>query len=384
MDPGFARDAREIVDEALGGLSKAPAARGRPQYFFVVSRRTKFMVNVTLSAAPSLNLDDIFLAIYDFLDSQTVLEDGNIYLSKLQADSVLLEPLGGAVFAEAFAGDVDRSRYKEFHRAVRHFQKCHPALSSWDGAADGLPTGFRDDLKAFFQPGAAAAPAAPERPAPARESARPKGPEPDIQDCERKMREWYKSGLKIDRLKDALHKDWATIVRTFDSYERNVARLNGLRARLGELRGMGFDEELDRLGQLLNDPGNVREMERQFSEQARRIKDRYTIKLPVTDRRQLAEAVRSLPLGIPSSLWGIPLETLLGEFLSAERGVGPEGSVVVFLRGQWYLSDPASPGFLGPFEGLVRTQKEMLPPGVKLDRLDELIATPADDGEEDG
>jgi hypothetical protein len=94
----------------------------------------------------------------------------------------------------------------------------------------------------------------------------------------------------------------------------------------------------------------------------------------VTDPDQIAEAVKSLPLGIPSSLWGIPLDTLVDEFLSAEKGAAPDGSAVVSLRGAWYIADPASPEFMCPFSGQVRVQKELFPPGTGADRLEDIIA----------
>jgi len=376
MDPGFARDANQIVQDAIGDLSRPPAPAGEPQHFFVVSRRTKFIVNVDLARSPRVDLEDIFLALCDFLDAQAELEDGNIYLSKLGENSILLEPFGDTVFAEAFSGNADRSRYKDFHRVVRRVQKNHPGLSAWDGKADTLPRGFSEKLKAnLVQPPLEPARPHHEHPRPAgpARSVEARRPEPDIQDCERKMRDWYKKGFKIDKLKEALHQDWATLVLAFEVFERDVARLDELRAQLEEMRGLGFDDDVRRIAATLNDPGNVGPAGSQMASLARRVKDKYTIKLPVTDRRQLAEAIRNLPFGIPSSLWGMPLDTLIDKYLAAERGVTPDGSVVVWLRGGWYITDTASADFLGAFSGQVRAQKELWPPDRRIDRIEALI-----------
>jgi len=135
------------------------------------------------------------------------------------------------------------------------------------------------------------------------------------------------------------------------------------------MKGLGFDQDARRLAALLNDPGKVPELEAELEGLKKRIREKYAINLPVSDRVRLSEAVKGLPLGIPSSLWGIPLDTLIGEFLSAERGVVPDGSVVVLLRGMWYHADPASPDFLSQFSGLVRTRREMFPEAARVDQL---------------
>jgi hypothetical protein len=398
MGRDIVRETKDIVDDAIDGLSRGreAGAPGSPQYFFAASSVSRLIINIELAGKPAADLDDILAAIYDFLEARTALEDGNIYLTRLAGDSILIEPSGRTVYAEAFLGDVDRSHYKEFHKAVRSVKEAFPAMSSWDGTPAGLPGDFRSGLRACVQgPGAAGGAQGGKGPVP--ESAAAQGavpavhhhgdgglsvgrgpggpgpsatkPEPDIQDCERKMREWYKMGLRIDRLKDSLHEDWATIVRTFERYELDVARLLELRTRLDAMKGLGFDQDARRLAALLNDPGKVPELEAELEGLKKRIREKYAINLPVSDRVRLSEAVKGLPLGIPSSLWGIPLDTLIGEFLSAERGVVPDGSVVVLLRGMWYHADPASPDFLSQFSGLVRTRREMFPEAARVDQL---------------
>ncbi|MBM4248621.1 MAG: hypothetical protein FJ149_04175 [Euryarchaeota archaeon] len=387
MDPEFTRRTKAIVDDALGGLAGPPAPAGRPQYFFVVSRGTRFIINVALAPEPSLDLDELLPAIYDFIEARSLLEDGNIYLTRLGDVSILIEPSGSAVLAKAFDGPVVRAHYKEFHRNVREIEKEFPELGGWDGRQRSLPDRFRERLQSVLgprPPAVAAPPSAadatpapgPAPVAPAAPAGKPGGadrPEPDVQDCERKMREWYRSGLRIDRLKEALHKDWATLVRAFDEYETGLAELERLEAELEHLEGLGFDDEAARLRALRNDPANLGQMESGLRALARRVGEKYTIRLPVPDRRRLAESIRSLPLGIPSTLWGIPLERLIDEFLAADRGVASDGSVVVWLRGGWYRADPASPEFLEQISGLVRTQPEMLPAGIEAERLRKLM-----------
>jgi hypothetical protein len=382
-DIGLVRDTKVIVDETLEKLKNLevrppPPPAGIPQYFFVVSRRTRYIVDLPLAESPSVDLDGILLSIYEFMKEQSALEDGNVYLTKLGADSILVETFGGSLFAEAFSRDIERHHYKAFHRAVRHIQGTFPKIGSWDGTAQAVPPGLQDALRRHFgidageEEVAAPAAAGPDRPAEPPPPA-PRSYEPDIQDCERKMKEWYRKGYKIDRLKDALHSDWRTIVDTFDQYEKDIARLDRLRERARQLEQPGLEEGLRKIKPLLNDPSRVDEVEEAIRTLARKAKDSMMVRLPVSEPDALARAIKDLPLGIPSSLWGISLDKLVDELLSAERGLAPDGSVLVMLRSVWYRADARSKAFMTPFSGPVRTQKELLESEGKAVLMDKLV-----------
>jgi len=383
INPGFVRETKDIVDETLDDLKKidpggVPPPSGIPQYFLMVSRKTRFIISQPLSDRPAVDLDEILLSIYDFMEEQPGLEEGNIYLTKLKGDSILLETFGATLFAQTFSRDIDRSHYKSFHRAVRHLQKSYPQLGAWDGTPDGVPLGLRMALRHYFhltseQGEAAAAPIAGPGGTPGPATPIIARYEPDIQDCERKMREWYKKGYKIDRLKEALHGDWGTLVDTFDAYEKDIGHLEQLRERVSELELPGFEEDMRKIKPLLNDPSNVDEIENALAAMARKAKDRLSIRIPVSDQKSLARAIRDLPVGIPSTLWGIPLDELVDEFLSAERGLTPDGSVVVKLRGVWYRADSRGKQFMTPFSGPVRTQKELSESGDPAAQMDQML-----------
>jgi hypothetical protein len=364
-------ETKDIVDETLDLLKKLempppPSPPGIPQYFFVVSRRTRYIVDLPLAENPTVDLDGILLSIYDFMKEQPALEEGNVYLTKLGVDSILVETFGDALFAEAFSQDIDRPHYKAFHRAVRYIQGAFPQIRSWDGMAQTVPGGLQNALKRHFgigpaqEEGIRGPPAAgPDQPIGPPPPA-PRGYEPDIQDCEKKIKEWYRKGYRIDQLKDALHQDWRTIVDAFERYEKDVARLVRLQERARQMEQPGLEEGLCKVKPMMNDPSKVDVIEQALDSLARKAKESLMIKLPVSDQDTLARAIKELPLGIPSSLWGIPLDRLVEELLSAERGLAPDGSVVVMLRSVWYHADVRSKAFITPFSGPVRTQKEML------------------------
>jgi hypothetical protein len=364
------RETKEIVDDTLDKLKRLDAQQpgahaGVPQYFFVVSRRSRFIVDIPLTRTPTVDLDGILLSIYEFMNEQPMLEQGNVYLTKLGADSILVETFGDTLFAQAFSREIDRPHYKAFHRAVKHVQKTFPHMGIWDGTPETLPPGFKSALGQHFGTGPGQhidqRPAATVlEPAPGRPERAPGTPEPDIQDCERKMREWYRKGYRIDRLKVALHSDWQTIVDAFEAYESDVALLESLRERARKLERPGLEEDIRKIRPLLEDPSRVGELEQAVETLEKKARDSMMIKLPVSQPDALARAIKELPLGIPSSLWGIPLDRLVDEFLAAERGLAPDGSVLVSLRSVWYYADARGKSFMTPFSGPVRTQKEML------------------------
>ena len=383
INTGFVRETKVIVDETVEELKliqrgDEPTPPGIPQCFLIVSKKTRFMISQPLSDRPAVDLDEILLSIYDFMTEQPGLEEGNIYLTKLKADSILIETFGATLFAQAFSRDIDLSHYKSFHRTVRHLQGSYPQLNDWDGTPGGVPPDLRRALRFHFQaatePGpAVAAPAA--EPGGTPRQARPiiHREEPDIQDCERKMREWYKKGYNIDRLKGALHAEWGTLLDTFDAYEKDIGHLEKLRERVSELELPGFEEDLRKIKPLLNDPSNLQRIETALAAMARKAKDRLGIRLPVTDKKTLTGAIRDLPLGIPSALWGIPLGTLVDDFLSAERGLTPDGSAVVNLRSLWYHADTRGKLFMTPFSGPVRTQKDLSESGNPAAQMDQML-----------
>jgi hypothetical protein len=383
IDTGFARETKVIVDETVEELKRIqrgdePTPPGMPQCFLIVSKKTRFIISQPLADKQAFDMDGILLSIYDFINEQPGLEEGNIYLTKLKEDSILIETFGATLFAQVFSRDIDRSHYKSFHRTVRHLQGSYPHLNGWDGTPDGVPLDLRRALRLHFQiasePGpAVAAPAAEpgDTPGPARPIIYRE--EPDIQDCERKMKEWYKKGYNIDRLKGALHGDWGTIVDTFDAYEKDIGRLEKLRERVSELELPGFEEDLRKIKPLLNDPSNLENIETALAAMARKAKERLGIHLPVIDKKTLTRAIRDLPLGIPSALWGIPLGKLGDDFLSAERGLTPDGSAVVNLRSHWYHADPRGKLFMTPFSGPVRTQKDLSESGNPAAQMDQML-----------
>lgn len=200
--------------------------------------------------------------------------------------------------------------------------------------------------------------------------------EPDIADCERMLKEWHRKGYKIDLLKEALHSEWSTLVATFMDYEKNVARLEALRDRVRQINVLGCEKDVERLKALLKDPSRIGDLEDGVEALVRKIKDRLVIPLPVTDEDALVSGMNGLPFGIPSVLWGIGMDTLVKEFLLAERGRIPDGTVVVKLRGVWYHADPRNEKFMTSYSGPVRTPDEISRNGGKAGQPDELMNQP--------
>jgi hypothetical protein len=355
---------------------------GEPQYFAVISSITKYIIDQQLTADPAVNSDEMLLAIHDFMAGQPVLEEGSIYLTKLKGDSILLETHGATIFAEAFSGEVDRPHYKGFHRAVKYLMANFKGLELWNGAPGSLPEHIRGAIGRHFhggvQPEMAAPPAGPVMPPTPPEpvagapAARPLDHEPDIVDCERMLKEWHRKGYNIDPLKEAQHTEWSNLVATVLEYRRNVTRLEALQDRVRQLIVPGFEKDVERLNALLQDPSRIGELEDGVEALVRKIKDRLAITLPVTDRDALVAGMNKLPFGIPSALWGVGLDNLVQELLLAERGLVPDGTVVVKLRAVWYHADPRNEKFMTSYSGPVRTQELSRKDG-KSDPLDELV-----------
>ena len=381
MGDGFLRESKGVVDETIRDLDRLegrmaaarPVPPGTPQYFLLISRASKLMLHHQLSELPAVELDAILAAVCDFIEEQPALEDGNIYLSKLKGDSILMETLGTVILAMAFHKDVERDHYREFHRAVKHIQKTFPSIASWDGKPGQVAESLQRAFGHYFHGAAPKGPAAPGRPPPAAGGGGPAPGEPDLQDCERRMRIWYEKGYRIDRLKEAIHGDLSRLERTFDEYEVDVACLEMLKERVRQLEEAGFGDEARKVKPMLNDPARADEAERTVEALATRAKEIMTIPLPVDDPAILEQAIKALPLGIPSALWGLPLDSLVEAILQGERGCAPDGKVVVQIRGVWFPADPGAKDFLTPFTGPVRNRRLLPPPAEAQDELDDIL-----------
>jgi hypothetical protein len=189
------------------------------------------------------------------------------------------------------------------------------------------------------------------------------------------MREWYVNGHNIEPLKEAVHLEMPLIARAFRKFERDLERLKELREQVSQLELEGFDEEVRRLKTLLKDTGKIRAVEQGIAGLLVKVSEKYAIRLPVEDRRGLAEAIKGLPLGIPAAFWGVPMEQLVDELLNAERGLASDQTPVVKMKGKWYHADACAKEFLTPYKGAVESQKEVLARKSKLrgSKLDELI-----------
>jgi len=373
----FIQDTREIIDNALADLAKPPAPRVVPgvtvaEFLLVLSVKTRLFIEVKASDAEREDADAILLALYEFLDQNPALEEKNIYLTTMGESSMLLEKQGWTLFCEAFRGTVQRSHYKRFHETVRFIVRRFPQIGQWNGDLADLPPGLQESIGEHLvtkaPAGAETGPpgkAAGQGPGPAAGSGLepivpPEEPAPDMEYYEKKMRSWYESGYAIEPLKLALHEDLQLIRKAFEIFERNVDRLEGLRKEIEELEFEGFEEEVRRLQGMLRDTRSIQDIERGIHSLIQGVKAKYGIKLPITDRGQMAQAIKSLPLGIPSILWGIPLDMLVESMFASERGLAPDGSVVVRLKGRWFHADPRRTDFMNATTEKIHTERELL------------------------
>jgi len=393
MKEGFINDTRNIIDDALANLSKAPPPKGAPgvtaaESFLVLSRKSRLFIEVQIATGPRTDKDSLLLALYDFLTGNPILEEKNIYQTTLGQDSMLIEVLGETLFCEVFSGQVQRSHYKKFHDIVRSVTRRFPELALWDGDLANLPPGLQQCIGEQV----AAAPAVPRTAAPPAPAAMvapktiaeppllpivpPEEPAPNMEFYEKKMRGWYEAGLVIDPLKSAIHDDLRVIKKAFEQFAHDVDRLRDLRKEVDDLEFEGFEDDVRRLRSMLKDTRRINDIEQGIGTLMDNVQAKYGIRLPVADRGEMAQAIKSLPLGIPSILWGIPLDRLVDEMFASERGLTPDASAVVRMKERWFNVDPRRTDFMNFFQGKVRTERELLQERYKMkrdSRLDDIL-----------
>jgi hypothetical protein len=392
MGQQFNRDTKDVVDEALESLERANSPKvSQPLFFFTISKKTQFMVNVQIVETADNNLDEILMAIIDFLDENPRLDEGNIFLTMYMTNSILMETQGNVLFAEVFSGDVERPHYKGFHRIVKYILKTFGELPSWDGEGASLPRMYLDNVRTHILTGKeiprtvdgvgdklhgkTEAPSIAMKKSVENDIIAGTSASKSMEYYENKMKEWYLMGYNIDALKGVLHEDHQSITRAFQFYEKKLAKLHELSRQIDEMEHEGFDEAIRGLKTLCKDPRNIGELEKGVAALREKFRIKYSIVLPICDEAGLTNAIKNLPLGIPSSLWGIPLPSLVKAIISAERGLTTDGTPIIMLKGKWYHADSRAKDFLTVYDGKVRTQKDVLAEKSKLkgDRLDDML-----------
>ena len=165
----------------------------------------------------------------------------------------------------------------------------------------------------------------------------------------------------------------------FSSYESDLERLQQIRKELDDMASEGFEEDVRHLRTMLKDPAKLHDLEQGLIVLMKKAKETGTIRLPVEDRQSLMDAIKALPLGIPSVLWGTSQTQLVEDVLTTERGLGSDDVPVVRLKGKWFNADATSKNFLTLYKGTVRCKKEVAATrrkarkGSELDELEKLL-----------
>ena len=226
---------------------------GQPQYFSVISLKTKYIIDQQITPSPVMNYEEMLLAIHDFISGRPNLEWDEVCFIKLDNDSILIESMGTIAYIEAFSGEIDKSHYDQFSKAIRHIQDRLPELWNWDGIPRNLPDRVKITVRNYFNFPVG------------RDAALPISIPPDImhdiQNYKGMLKEYYQKGYNIDRLKEALYSDWNTLVGTFDGYAKDVRYLDMLGNRIRDLNEAGFEEDIKRLEALLKNPSKIKELE---------------------------------------------------------------------------------------------------------------------------